>query len=161
MLKLNVGFTKKVGEANYGSRGASVNLDVELESGVIGDADRLKERIHLLFALAKASVEDELNGHSQVANSRNGTTTTAAGTNGNGHVNENGHANGNGRQRETIRKATASQVRAIHAIVDRQRLDLPALLQQRFGLNAAADLSITEASGLIDEIKGATNGGKR
>ena len=161
MLKLNVGFTKKVGEANYGSRGASVNLDVELESGVIGDADRLKERIHLLFALAKASVEDELNGHSPSGNGHNGAVTNGAGASGNGHAN--GQTNGNGRQREVTRKATASQVRAIHAIVDRQRLDLPALLQQRFGLNTAADLSITEASGLIDEIKGATNGhgGKR
>jgi len=137
MLKLNVGFTKKVGEANFGSRGASVNLDVEFESGLIGDADRLKERIHLLFALAKASVEDELAGVTHASN---------------------GHSNGNGRPREPIRKATASQVRAIHAIVDRQGLDLPALLQQRFRLNSAADLSITEASGLIDEIKGATNG---
>ena len=159
MLKLNVGFTKKVGEANYGSRGASVNLDVELDSGVIGDADRLKDRIHLLFAMAKASVEDELNGHSQNGNGHNGAVTNGATSN--GHAN--GHTNGNSRQREAIRKATASQVRAIHAIVDRQRLDLPALLQQRFGLNTAADLSITEASGLIDEIKGATNGvgGKR
>ena len=29
-LTLNVGLTKKIGEANYGSRGASVNFAVEL-----------------------------------------------------------------------------------------------------------------------------------
>ena len=60
MLKLNVGFTKKVGEANYGSRGAAVNLELELDSSLVGDADRLKERIRQLFGLAKASVDEEL-----------------------------------------------------------------------------------------------------
>ena len=34
-LKLNVGLSRKVGEANYGSRGASVNLELELESGLV------------------------------------------------------------------------------------------------------------------------------
>lgn len=159
MLKLSVGLTKKVGQENYGSKGASVNVELELDSGLISEPERLRERIKQLFTIAKSSVDEELNGHSQNGNGHNGAVTHGAGANGNGHAN--GHANGNGRQREAIRKATASQVRAIHAIVDRQRLDLPTLLQQRFGLNAAADLSITEASGLIDEIKGATNGGKR
>ncbi len=60
MLKLNVGFTKKVGEANYGSRGAAVNLELELDSTLVGDTDRLKERIRHLFGLAKASVDEEL-----------------------------------------------------------------------------------------------------
>ena len=33
MLKLNAGISRKVGEPNYGSRGASVNVELELESG--------------------------------------------------------------------------------------------------------------------------------
>ena len=39
MIKLNAGFSRKVGEANYSSRGASVNVDLELES-----ADELDPR---------------------------------------------------------------------------------------------------------------------
>ena len=35
MIKLNAGFSRKVGEANYSSRGASVNLELELESSMI------------------------------------------------------------------------------------------------------------------------------
>ena len=158
MLKLNVGLTKKVGQENYGSKGASVNVELELDSGIITEPERLRERIKQLFTIAKSSVDEELNGNSQAANGCNGAATNGAGTNGNGHANGNGHSNGNSRQRDATRKATASQVRAIHAIGDRQRLDLPALLQQRFGINDAAELSITEASELIDDIKGVTNG---
>jgi hypothetical protein len=45
MLKINVGFNRKVGEANYGSRGASVNLELDLDSVLIGEPERLKDRI--------------------------------------------------------------------------------------------------------------------
>ena len=34
MLKLNAGFSRKVGEPNYGSRGASVNVELEGESNL-------------------------------------------------------------------------------------------------------------------------------
>ena len=39
MLKLNAGFSRKIGEPNYGSRGASVNVELEVESNLIGDPD--------------------------------------------------------------------------------------------------------------------------
>ncbi|MBA4017011.1 MAG: hypothetical protein C0483_07555 [Pirellula sp.] len=147
MLKLNVGFSRKLGEANYGSRGASINVEVEVDSGLIGDADRLKDRIRQLFALAKGSVDEELAGKSHNGNGANGKTSD----------------NGNGRRRDGTRRATASQIRAIHAIVDRQRLDLTAVLHERYGINDPTELSITEASELIDSIKNAGNGtgGKR
>ena len=139
MLKLNVGFNRKVGEANYGSRGANVNLDLELDSGLIDQPERLKERVRQLFVLAKASVDEELNG--QLAD-QNG---HGAAANGNGHTPT--------RQRDATRKATASQVRAIHAIADRQQIELAPLLQKLYGLTQAAELTITEASALIDELK--------
>lgn len=143
MLKLNVGFTKKVGEANYGSRGASVNLELELDSGLVGDADRLKERIRQLFGLAKASVDEEL--------SCSGTSAAAEGA-------PSGSSATNGRRRDGTRAATASQVRALHAIADRRKLDLNALLVARFQIDDPAGLTITEASNLIDELKGESAG---
>lgn len=48
-LKLNVGLSRKVGDANYGSRGASVNVEMELESALVSEPAKLKERIRQLF----------------------------------------------------------------------------------------------------------------
>ena len=50
MIKLNAGFSRKVGEANYSSRGASVNVDLELESALIREPEKLHEKIRVLFA---------------------------------------------------------------------------------------------------------------
>ena len=60
MIRLNAGFSRKVGEANFGSRGASVNLELELESSLVSDSDKMHEKIRSLFALAKKSVDEEL-----------------------------------------------------------------------------------------------------
>lgn len=154
MLKLSVGFTKKVGEANYGSRGASVNLELELDGGLVGDADKLKERIRQLFGLAKASVEEEL-----AVTPVGKPTESDAKANGNGHAN--GHAQA--QRRDKTRPATASQVRALHAIAERRQLDLADLLTGRFGTRDPAEITITEASALIDELKtnGNGNGARR
>ena len=146
MLKLNVGFTKKVGEAHYGSRGASVNLELELDSSLVGDTDRLKERIRHLFGLAKASVDEELVQAPANGAAKNGQRDSPQ-TNGNGHT--------NGRRRDGTRWATASQVRALNAIADRKQISLPELLTERFQIHDPAGLTITEASSLIDELKGA------
>ena len=45
MLKLNVGLNRKMGEPNFGSRGGSVNLKVELDNSLMDTPDRLREKI--------------------------------------------------------------------------------------------------------------------
>lgn len=57
MIRLNVGLSRKIGQANFGSKGGSVNLEVE-----VADLDhaKLRDSIHSLFNLAKKSLEDEL-----------------------------------------------------------------------------------------------------
>jgi len=153
MLKLNVGFTKKVGEANYGSRGAAVHLELEFDSSLVGDPERLRERIKQLFVMAKASVDEELAGAKSTgacANGDNGDDPTHGQANGNGHA--------AGRRRDGTRPATASQVRALGAIAERQGIELGDKLHSCFGVRNATELTITEASGLIDELKNATGG---
>lgn len=156
MLKLNVGFTKKIGEANYGSRGAAVNLELELDGGLVGDPERLKERIRQLFTLAKASVDEEL-----AVPSPDNSSPEDPKNNGNGHAN--GQPHGRAQRRDKTRPATASQVRALQAIAERRQLDLVGLLTERFGTRDPAEITITEASALIDELKahGSGNGARR
>jgi hypothetical protein len=40
-LKLNVGASRKVTDNNYGSRGASVNLEMELDTTLVTDPPKL------------------------------------------------------------------------------------------------------------------------
>ena len=49
-----------MGEANFGSRGASVNLELELDSCLAGEPRWLHDRIRQLFRLAKDSVDEGL-----------------------------------------------------------------------------------------------------
>ena len=158
-MKLNVGLSRKVGEPNYGSRGASVNLELELDNSLVEQPERLRERIRQLYQLATASVDEELNASSPepVNGSGNGHSFDRYRTNGNGNGASNGHpANGHG-----PRQATSSQVKAIHAIASRNRIDVGRLVQDRFNVQRPDDLSISDASTLIDELKAVPAGASR
>jgi len=145
MLKLNVGLNKKVGEANYGSRGASVNLELEFDSSLVGDTERLRDRIKQLFLMAKTSVDEELADVKSAEPCRNGSD---------------GHGRTAGRRRDGTRPATSNQVRALNAIADKQGLDLIDKLRARFGVQDLAELTITEASALIDELRQLSDDGE-
>ncbi len=148
-LKANVGVSRKVADNNYGSRGASVNVEVELESALVNEPERFFDRIRQVFRLAQQSIDEELSR--QQGNGQAATST------GNGHANgsTNGRTNANGKPPSNGRKATASQVRALHAIANRQGFDLAETLQEGFNTREPEDLSITEASQLIDTLKAA------
>src|SRR5205814_5343968 len=61
-LKLNVGASRKVTDHNYGSRGASVNLELELDAALASEPQKLRDRIRKLFGLARAALAEALNG---------------------------------------------------------------------------------------------------
>ena len=44
-LHLNVGLSQKVGQPNFGSRGAHVNFEVELEASLVHEPEALREQI--------------------------------------------------------------------------------------------------------------------
>jgi hypothetical protein len=202
-VKLNIGLSRKVGEPNYGSRGASIHLEVELENGVLNDPALMRDRVQDLYALARQSVDDELqrpadealvdlvpaeqqvqrptNGHLNNGHISNGRHTNGNGSRGqalasqpaNGRANgasnnstghtvsraaepaingDNKHRNGHTNRIEVAR-ATQSQIRAIFAITKRQGLDPHTVISERFRVHRMEDLTIREASAIIDELK--------
>jgi hypothetical protein len=126
-LKLNIATSRKIGVPNYGSRGATVGLEIEVDSNLVEHPQQLHERIARLFRLARESVDRELNGQA---------------------ANQNGSAG-----QPADRPATTAQIRALHAIASRQNLDLVEELRKRFGLYRADGLTLEQASQLIDAIK--------
>ena len=136
-LKLNIAMSRKIGEPNYGSRGATVGLEMEVDSSLVNEPQQLHERIARLFQLAKQSIDAELG-----CRSTNGQHTGPADS-------------GSG-----IRSATANQIRAIHAIANRQNVDLVEEVRGRFHIERLEDLSLEQASQLIDAIKPLANGVK-
>jgi hypothetical protein len=152
-LKVNVGLSRKVADQHYGSRGASVNVELELESGLVTEPTKLQERIRQLFTLVRASVNEELNGNGHAPPSSNG--------NGNGHTPTNGNGNGNGTPRNGQRQATQSQVKAINSIARNRRIDIAHFLNDRFHVNKPEDLSIKDASKVIDELKADSTEGRQ
>jgi hypothetical protein len=150
-LTLNVGLSKKVGLPNYGSLGVSCNVQVELDSTLLqSDLDGFHEKVKRAYVACHQAVHEEL--HRQQHSAANGSQHgNGQPTSGNGSS-QNGNHHGHGQQRST-RKATASQIRAIHAIADRHSLDLVPWLYDKFGQRVVAELSIGEASTAIDELK--------
>ena len=175
-MKLNVGLSRKIGEPNYGSRGATVNLELEVDSTLAAEPDRLQERIRELFGLAKMSIDEELqSAPTQPASDAQRSNGRAAGNTRQQHANgrsggsraaANGsRSNGNGRAAtNTPPPATASQIRALHAIANRQGINLESVVNDQYGVNEPESLTIKEASELIDDLNGnhaAAAGGRR
>jgi len=148
-LKVSVGLSKKIGQPDYGSLGASCHVEFEADSGLLQqDLDGFHRHVKNAFVACKQAVEDELHSEQR--------PPSAASTNG-----SNGHHNGNGRRQGGPRRATSSQVRALESIANRLQMDLNRWLEQTYGIPVATDLSITEASQAIDALKASSNGGGR
>ena len=144
-IKINIGVCRKVGEANFGSRGASINLEAELDASIVSDQHRFKARVRSLYAMARRSVNEELNITSEESDAESSSPRAS-----NDPSPRNGFSASN---RTGVAHATASQVRAIYAITRRRRLKMQDLLRDRFGVDHPEALSIREASTVIDELK--------
>ena len=198
-VKLNIGLSRKVGEPNYGSRGASIHLEVELENGVLNDPAAMRDHVQDLYALARQSVDDELQRPADEAlvdlvPAEQQAQRPTNGHSNNGHASNGRHADGNGIHRQAharrpangslknannssagrllepatngdtnhrdghtnrieVARATQSQIRAIFAITKRQGLDPHKVISERFRVHRMEDLTIREASAIIDDLK--------
>jgi hypothetical protein len=161
-LRLNVGVVKKLGLPAYSSIGASCNLEVELDSNLLHDLAGFHEQVRDAFIAAQQAVNDELarlQAQADVAEIHGAEAV-------NGHRHELQAGNGvhagkknpaprsETRPARTGKPATPSQVRAIVSIARRQHADLDGLLCD-LGVTRPEELSLADASKLIDQLKAA------
>lgn len=151
-LRLSIGLSRKVGEANYGSRGANINVEVEIESTLVADPVRFQKRIRELFGQVRDSLAEELNGAGPSSGKGDGNSHPRSDAQNSQHFDRvNGHQS-NGK---TPRPATPSQVKAIYAITRSRRLDLSHTLRPRFQTDRPENLTLQQASQIIDDLKSA------
>jgi len=159
-MKLNVGVHRKLGQPDFGSVGARCDIELELDGTLLfANPDVLQDKIRTAYSACERAVAHELSHltHRSAPTGNNGQSQHPAPAN--GHQNPT-HADST--RNGSPRPATSSQIRALHAIANRQGLHLTDLLKQRFHVYKAEKLSIVQVSDLIDELKGAesnlTNG---
>jgi len=161
MLKLTVSFSRKVGEPNYGSRGASVAVEMELDAHTVRRPQVLRRYSRRLFRQLRRLVDEELFAsadhrpkrlavvsEASARNSEPGPVTAIAAS---AHCRpENGNGPGSAGR---FRAATAAQLRAIRRLAGKAAVDPDELARGRFGRSGLEELSRQEASQLIDQLQ--------
>jgi hypothetical protein len=160
-LKLNVGVSRKVGLPDYCSAGASCNIEVELDAGLLQhDLGAFHAEVRAAFIAARQAVDDEL-VRLQAQPASTGVPMTVSGHGRGAPVQTGGAprrtngvpARANGTNGRAPMPATLNQVKAIHAIARRQNADLTGLLGDEFGVAMPEDLTLSQASAFIDRLK--------
>ena len=140
MLKLNVGTNRKIGQPDFGSAGASCNLELELDTALFQDLEGLQQVVRRAYAACNQAVQDEL---ARIAGDTCKNTQPQ-------EVIE-------VRTTPTISGAPVTRIPAAQFTNQpspRPATDLVGMLRERFGLTTADELGIRQASNLIDELKG-------
>ena len=148
-LKLNVGLSKKIGQPDYGSLGASCNVEVELDHALLAsDLEGFQQRARQAFSACRQAVNDELARHT--GNQPVGDPAKTAEAAGNGHTRP--ATNG----AETSHRASRKQLDYVQQLAGQisglgvRRLED---LAHKMFSKPLADLSSLDASGLIDTLK--------
>jgi hypothetical protein len=149
-LKVNVGLSKKIGQPDYGSRGASCQIELELD-GSLRQHDLEAFHLHArnAYVACEQAVDDELARTQQGDNGKVSAVDThrspaASHQNDNGHNGSNGHR-ASEKQCGYIRQL-AGQIEGLGV----RRLDT--LANKMFG-KPMADITSLDASGMIDTLK--------
>jgi hypothetical protein len=158
-LKLNVGVSRKVPLPDYGSVGAFCNPELELDAALLErDLDGFQTQIPGANLAACQAVQNKMEWLQTPADCEDEvpawTSERGSVINGSTLENRNCHSRRYGETPSRGSKpARPSQVRAILAIARSQRADLAGLLRQEFNAERPKDLTVKQASNLIDLLK--------
>jgi hypothetical protein len=154
-LIVNVGLSKKLGLPDYGSLGASCNVQFEADHGLLErDLAGFHQRVKNAFSACREAIGDEL-AHQQAqpnGNSASGSHTDADTSTRHAPAPSNGHGqpNGNGHRMSEKQLGYAQQLAKGISGLGIRRLE--SLAQKMYGRPLAA-LGSMDASGLIDTLK--------
>jgi hypothetical protein len=174
-VKLNIGLSRKVGQPNFGSRQASIGLEVELDAALLAAPEALQEKVQLLYRFADTAVESELGRADpglatsapvepvavmglpvKLKPERAAPRESVVASNRSAGVDTGATAEQADRltsERSAVPGLTPNQLRAIYALGRRLRLNPLRLARERFKVEHVDDLDIKQASRLIAELK--------
>ena len=159
MIKVSAGLSRKVGEANFSSRGGSVHLEQEFDAGVIHEPNRLRDGIRELFAIARQALDEELGQGGEASGPVEPHDDSGASNGGDetGDRCRDSYQDGGStvipsRPRSQGPLASEKQVNYLGTLCERQRRDVGELCQERYGVDLAW-LSRRQATELIDWLR--------
>ena len=158
-LKLCVGTSQKVGQPDFGSLGASCEVEIELSPSLLqDDLDTFHRHVRTAYVACRQAVSDELARHESRSTGSQPPPAgqpeprpTASRSNGN-----NGNENGsNGHRASQKQRNYANQLAGQIPRLGTRRIE--SLSQKMFG-KPVADLASLDASALIDTLKALKDG---
>jgi hypothetical protein len=144
MIKLNVGACRKVSDNHYGSKGGNVNIELELDSSLALDSQKLRDHIRKLFDLANASLSEELQGTAEPASVEDSHQRNESSFNGNGAS----HAV----SVPTVRYASEKQLALIQGLLRKSKVPFQPLLGE-CKVSSFNELTVQQASRMIESLK--------
>ena len=145
MIKLSVGACKKITDGNYGSRGGNVNIEVEVDSSLVGDSAKLQAHIRHLFELARRSLTEELQASNEPASVEDSHYQRDG-------ANLNGIGAGHAVSVVPVRYASEKQLALIQGLLRKSKIPYQPLLGE-CKVSSFNELTVQQASRIIESLK--------
>ena len=145
MIKLHVSACKKITDGNYGSRGGTVGIEIEVDSSLVGDSAKLQAHIRHLFELARKSLTEELQASNEPA------SVEVSHMRCNGAI-LNGNGAGHAVTVTPVRYASEKQLALIQGLLRKSKIPYQPLLG-KCKVGSFNELTVQQASRMIESLK--------